>query len=397
MEVSMIPSFEPPHLRPLLSKGLALGLAGLLAACGGGSDGPHQPPPKPTPPVGTPPTTYELIPLNPRGERYGVVNRRGINANGQVVGYNVDPEPDGARAFMYDGTRLFELGTFGGPYSTAAAINRCGHATGSAQAANGAAHAFLYDGTLRDLGPGGGVAINDCGSIAGSGAPVLGNGFVYDGTLRPVGTFPGGTTSTPVDINASGLVTGTADRADGSFGAFLYDSKARTPLQDLGSLGGNTIPRAVNDAGTVVGWSFISPRILHAFIYSGGTLRELGSFDKSTTSEAIDINAAGQVVANALGPDGVRRGYFYDGTTLHPLGDNTETAALNAGGQVVGWYAAPDPRAMLWTRADGIVDLNTRLHHPPAGLRVLYGLAISDNGAIVARANTGLVLLKPRR
>lgn len=160
------------------------------------------------------------------------------------------------------------------------------------------------------------------------------------------GTFPGGTTSTPVDINAGGLVTGTADRADGSFGAFLYDSRARTPLQDLGSLGGNTIPRAVNDAGTVIGWSFVSPR--------------LGSFDKSTTSEAIDVNAAGQVLVNALGPDGVRRGYFYDGSTLQPLADNTETAAINAGGQVVGWYAAPDPRAMLWTRAEGIVDLNTR-------------------------------------
>lgn len=397
----MIPSFELPQLRPLLfnslSRGLALALAGLLAACGGGSDAPPRTPPTPTPPVGTPGVTYEVIPLNPRGERSGSVDRRGINANGQVVGYNVDPEPEGARAFMYDGTRLFELGSFGGPYSAASAINRCGHATGWAQSANGAMRAFLYDGTLRDLGPGAGVAINDCGNIAGVEAPVLGNGFVYDGTVRPIGTFPGGTTSTPVDINAGGLVTGTADRADGSIGAFVYDSRARTPLQDLGSLGGNTIPRAINDAGTIVGWSFVSPSILHAFIYSGGTLRELGSFDSSTTSEAMDINAAGQVAVNALGPDGVRRGYFYDGATLHPLGDNTETAAVNAGGQVVGWYAAPDPRAMVWTLGGGIVDLNTRLHQPPAGLRVLYGLAISDNGAIVARANSGLVLLKPRR
>ncbi|MFC0133407.1 hypothetical protein [Massilia eurypsychrophila] len=129
-----------------------------------------------------------------------------------------------------------------------------------------------------------------------------------------------------------------------------------------------------------MGWSFIPAGVLHAIIYSGGTLRELGTFDATTTSEAIDINASGQVAVNALGPDSVRRGFFYDGTTMHPLGDNTETAAVNAGGQVVGWYSAPDPRAMLWTREGGLVDLNTRLHNPPAGVRVLYGLAISDTG-----------------
>jgi hypothetical protein len=51
---------------------------------------------------------------------------------------------------------------------------------------------------------------------------------------------------------------------------------------------------------------------------------------------------------------------------------------------------------MSWTAEEGIVDLNTRLHAPPAGMRVLNALAISDNGSIVALSNTGLVLLKVR-
>lgn len=388
----MIPTFNVPSLHPLLSKGLALGLAGALAACGAGSKAPPQ-----NPPVATPGATYDVIPLNPRNETYGVVVRKGINAKGQVVGYNVDPEPEGRRAFMYDGTRLFELGALGGPYSTALAINDCGEVTGSAQTADGTEHAMLYNGTLRDLGLGLGIAINHCGTIAGAGASVAGGGFLYNGTLRPIGTFPGGSSSSPMDINARGLVTGVAERADHSYGAFLYDSKAGTPLQDLGSLGGNTIPSAMNEAGTVVGRSYISSEVLHAFIYSGGTLRKLGTFDAATNSEAIDINTGGQVVVNSFGPDSVRRGFFYDGTTMHPLGEQTETAALNASGQVVGWYSAPDARAMVWTLKGGLVDLNTRLHQPPAGLRVMYGLAISDNGSIVARANTGLVLLKVRR
>jgi hypothetical protein len=102
-------------------------------------------------------------------------------------------------------------------------------------------------------------------------------------------------------------------------------------------------------------------------------------------------------VGNSYHPDtGEVRGFFHDGTTRHDLDRHISVAAINAGGQVVGTYYGPDPRAILWTRADGIVDLNTRLRAPP-GLRVLEGLAISDKGSIVARASTGLVLLRPRR
>jgi probable HAF family extracellular repeat protein len=156
--------------------------------------------------------------------------------------------------------------------------------------------------------------------------------------------------------------------------------------------------RALNDAGQVVGQSQDERLRMHAFRYSGGVLQDLGSAYPDGTSIALDINASGQVVGNSHHPDtGEVRGFFYDGTTRQDLDRNTRVAAINAGGQVAGTWYGPDPRAILWTRADGIVDLNTRLHAPPAGLRVLDGLAISDDGSIVARASTGLVLLRPRR
>lgn len=53
-------------------------------------------------------------------------------------------------------------------------------------------------------------------------------------------------------------------------------------------------------------------------------------------------------------------------------------------------------RAYVWTRADGMVDLNTRLANAPADLELGVAVAISDNGSIVAAGNTGLVLLVPR-
>jgi probable HAF family extracellular repeat protein len=373
----MDPSPKTCALHPMLSKGLALGLAALLAACGG--------------------VTYDVIALNPRGETGGHVDPKGINAYGLVVGYNVAPDTDGRRAFMYDGTRVFELGSFGGPWSAATAIDRCGHATGWAQTADGSSHAFLYDGTLHDLGKGEGTAIK-CGTVAGY-AAVEGNGFVYDGALRPTGTLAGGAGTLPADINASGLVTGLAWTSTGREHAFLYDSRTGGALRDLGTLGGpDSVARALNDAGQVVGQSQDKTFKMHAFRYSGGVLQDLGSAYPGGTSIALDINASGQAVGNSYHPDtGEVRGFFHDGTTRHDLDRNTSVAAINAGGQVAGTYYGPDPRAILWTRAHGMVDLNTRLHAPPPGLRVLDGLAISDNGSIVARASTGLVLLRPRR
>lgn len=402
----MIASLAIPHLRPLLSKGLALGLAGLLAACGGGSHSPRPGSPPPTPPGPTPGVTYEVIALNPRGELYGYVEPKGINALGMVAGHNFYNIPEGSRAFRYDGTRVIELGTFGGANSRALGINRCGHVTGWAETSDGVARAFLYDGILRDIGSlsGSGHAINDCGIITGV-AEVPGGGFVYDGTLRAIGTLPGGSYSYPSDINAHGVVAGLADVPGGegvpggAVHAFIYDSKAGTGLQDLGTLGGvRSGARFINDAGQVAGWAFNAAGATRAFRYSGGVMQDLGTIGGTGTTEAVGMNAAGLVIGNWLDQEsGERRGFIHDGTTLRDLGSHTEAVAINASGQVVGAYAAPDQRAMSWTAEGGLVDLNSRLHQPPAGLRVLRAMAISDNGAIVAHSNTGLVLLKVRR
>jgi hypothetical protein len=51
---------------------------------------------------------------------------------------------------------------------------------------------------------------------------------------------------------------------------------------------------------------------------------------------------------------------------------------------------------MTWTEAQGMIDLNDVLHAPPRGLVVTNAFTISDNGSIVAQANPGLVLPKPR-
>lgn len=401
----MISPLAASSLRPMLYRGVALGLACALAACGGGGGSPGHPPPPPPPP--SPTLTYDVIPLNPRGETYGVVNPHGINASGMVAGHNFSE--NGVRAFLYDGTRLFELGTFGGESSQAHGINRCGHVTGWAMTAAGLPQAFLYNGTLRNLGSLGGesvgYAISNCDVVAGwSAVPGGVHGFVYDGVMRDIGSFGGN--SFALSINSSGLVTGYSFFANSeSLHAVIYDSKRGGPLQDLGTLGGTrSLGMVINDAGQVAGWSLNREGLLRAFRYSGGVMQDLGTFDGTGTSEATHMNQSGVVVGNATPNNGVQHGFIHDGTTMRDLGTLgglfSTAVAINAHGKVVGSsHNATDPteRGFSWTAAEGMVDLNTRLHAPPAGLHILRALAVSDNGSIAALSNQGLVLLKVRR
>jgi len=85
----------------------------------------------------------------------------------------------GHHAALWTADEARDLGTLGGTYSEAYALNNLGHVVGSAQTAAGAWHAFLYrDGVMKDLNdflpPGSpwllqnAWAINDCGQIVGS-------------------------------------------------------------------------------------------------------------------------------------------------------------------------------------------------------------------------------------
>jgi probable HAF family extracellular repeat protein len=58
-----------------------------------------------------------------------------------------------AHAFLYDGSKMVDLGTLGGHNSSALAINDKGEIVGAAETRSGELHAFIYrKGTMTDLG-----------------------------------------------------------------------------------------------------------------------------------------------------------------------------------------------------------------------------------------------------
>ena len=427
-------------------------LAMELAACGGGgSDSAVNAPSaalnaassievnaliKSEPPAAA---TYDVVLLDADHDRAFMAK---INATGQVAFTSM--RPDGPHALLYNGQTLQDLGL-----GYTAAINDAAQVAGFT--ATSPAHALRWSTAGRatpaviDLGaPAGGIstaqAINAVGQVAGTNTPV---GPDVNGplSLRPflwtegLGMLDLKTSPrldfSPVDathVNALGQVAGASLRITNPFFVFGSHVFLWTPgsgIRDLDTLGGDTSTvAALNDVGQVAGSSTIEPGPSrgpvpprqHAFLWTAmGGMQDLGTLG-GRNSEARALNALGQVAGNSdtangtdlfapysahaflWSPSGPTAGRMLDLGTLG--GEATSLAVgLNDSGQVVGTSSnnSPDslPHAFIWTAAEGLVDLNTRIPKAPAGLIVSQAIAISQTGAILALADRQLVLLKP--
>ena len=162
----------------------------------------------------------------------------GINAMGQVVGFSsLIRDSNNSRAFSWSNqTGMIDIGTLGGSYAQAYAINNAGLITGTAQtaAAIGTTHAFLY-----------------CPSCAGP------------AQKRDLGVL-GGNSSYGMAINDYNHVVGysTIKANDERVHAFLQDG---IKMIDLGSLGGygnpwgsdSSVALGVNNLDQVVGYTYL--------------------------------------------------------------------------------------------------------------------------------------------
>lgn len=211
----------------------------------------------------------------------------GINASSQAVGFASD-ERDGqnSRAFIIDTasrfSRMVDLGTLGGQYAQAWAINDSGFVTGNAQNtdqlnANQPRHAFIWHAKTGML---------DLGTIAGD-------------------------SSYGTSISNNNHVAGysTIDIENNRVHAFLYDGKE---MIDLGSLGGAALALdysyafGVNAHDQVVGYSYLpsdGPWSV-AFVYRNGLMMNLndliGDASKNYRLDcATGINDKGEIVVIA--------------------------------------------------------------------------------------------------
>lgn len=298
---------------------------------------------------------------------------------------------------------ITDLGTLGGGYSSAYAINNFGQVTGVSQAADHfEEHAFLYDSsTMLDLGTLGhigsyGFDINDSGHVTGYSltSPFTPpTAILYDGTpMRSIGSLEGAPgRSYGWGINNAGHIAGRSSTPSGDR-AFYYDGST---MQNLGTLGGtNSSAYAINDLAQIVGSSDTSNGDRRAFLYDGGGMVDLGTLG-GTDSSAGDINNVGVVTGTSDTLSGATHAFLYDEgtmTDLGTLGGYVFNSSINVFSQVVGTSRLSDSSSKTHafyydTSLDSMVDLNN-LIDPVSGWELLDAADINDLGQIVG---TGII------
>jgi probable HAF family extracellular repeat protein len=279
----------------------------------------------------------------------------GINAGGDVVGWSNGP--NGTRAFLFTET--------GGMVALSSLPSR--------------------PRTLaRDL--------NDVGDIVGSanaGGTDLGHAVVWrGGTIQDLGTLGTGSFSEAWGVNNAGQIVGWSYTNGGGgltgVHAFLYTEAQGlidlTPDSDQGTA------TDINEAGQVTGYKTALGGY-HAFRWQEGTFVDLGVLPGFAHSFGWGINASGQVAGNSTSASGnsERLVRYTDGTGLQNLGgvgEHNVAMGINALGQVVGTRGSSQKRAVLYSDAAGLRDLNA-LIDPSLGWVLLAANDINDAGQIV--------------
>ncbi|VAX39083.1 hypothetical protein MNBD_PLANCTO03-485 [hydrothermal vent metagenome] len=296
-----------------------------------------------------------------------------INAQGHVVGGSPVPGGFGApldRAFLHDGTEMILLPPLsGGRRSFAFDINDNGYVVGNSgtnEIHNNKwiIHAVLWTNrSPQDLGTLGGryswaYAINNSHTVVG--ASLLDNGPVHaffwsDGTMTDMGTL-GGASSRAWDINETGQIVGWAQDTDAARRAFLFEQDTMT---DLGTLPGAKMSEAygVNNAGQIVGMSWVPGQGPHAVLWDGGIALDLNDLVENnspwTLQVARQINNSGQIVGYGR-LEGVTRAFLLTLATCAADIDGDGDTDMDDFLTYLSMWTAGDPLAD-WN-ADGTIN-----------------------------------------
>ncbi len=305
--------------------------------------------------------SYAYTDLNAAGSSYGYA--RSINNLGQIVGAMGDT-PDNARATLWSGGIVADLGSMGGESSDALSINDHGQIVGFVR------KDYNVSSVAWQIAPSGSTA------LPAPSVPQYGYGAEV--------------------INNSGQIAGSTAGGDGNRHATIWTGNTATVLDQPGW--SSSYANGINDQGAAVGYGYFSGGyIAHATLWNGNGMSELAALGGSGGyAYANAINNSGQVVgASQASADGNMQPVLWDGNHAVGLdtlgGDGGEANAINNRGQIVGTLSRADhPDLSYATLWDGktAIDLNQFLDSGAraAGWVLFSAKSINDQGWIVGAA-----------
>jgi probable HAF family extracellular repeat protein len=303
-----------------------------------------------------------------------------------------------------------DLGTLGGAFSWANAVNNRGQVVGRSAVQGGLQHAFLWeDGVMTDLGtlPGGNYseayAINNRGQVVGwgtinestcTGFDGCWHGFLWEnGTMTDLGTLGAGFLSYAYSINDRGDIVGISTRADYPFDEWHAVSWSNGVITDLGTVpaarqtfvfgnnngaavgsftdaAGHTYPLLWTHAGitalpTLAGATYtetykinnrgdaVGVSANHAVLWSGGAITDLGLLPGAVWTFGRDINNAGVVAGDSFIPFSGNRAFVWADGVMRALPGGVESFAkgVNARGDIAGaMNTGSGLHAVIWTK-----------------------------------------------
>ena len=204
--------------------------------------------------------------------------------------------------------------------------------------------------------------------VAALGLSAASAGAAY-GTLIDLGTL-GGSNAFAAGVSQGGRVVGCAETAEGEIHAFVWQGGTMTDLGRGAEASGNSCALAVNDRGAVAGRASTGELVL----WQGGVVRSLG-----IRGDVGDMNDSGVVVGTRT-EGATSRAFVFANSELTELGDpavRSEATAVNARGQVVG---GANGRAFVY-EAGMLRELGT------LGGNMSVARAINASGEIVGQAS----------
>lgn len=289
---------------------------------------------------------------------------------------------------VYHVTYLGNLGSFG-PL-LALGLNNNNQVVGGGLA--GGSPFFWSNGVMTDLAAGspyglGVQRVNDSGQAVGfvQGISIFRQAAIHSiGSMEVVPLFPGSGGANGLGINSSGHIVGETALPGQPLHAFLY---AGGVLTDLGAFGGDTRAVAINDSG-IIAMTSNNAGVTRSFVRAGGITTEITLGGASAT--VYDINAAGQIVGTGQTASGEWRGFVYGNNTITDLG-SFSPLGINDLGDMVGSTPA-GPAVLL---GGTIYQLNSILDSAGTPFPITYVSDINNQRAIVGNGAEQRVYDRP--